>query len=52
MSARMGTGNDQAVGLEADHLQLCKFESAKSSNTRRVLQTFEVISQVLMQAQS
>jgi hypothetical protein len=49
-SARLFQGNDQAVGIDADHLQICKFESAKSANVKRVLQTFEAVL-MLMQAQ-
>ncbi|KAF4627331.1 hypothetical protein G7Y89_g10820 [Cudoniella acicularis] len=51
MSARFGTENDQAVGLDADYLQICKFKDAKTSNATRVLQTFGAVSR-LMQAQT
>jgi hypothetical protein len=39
----MFQSNDQAVGLEADHLQICKFADAKNTNAKRVLQTFEAV---------
>ena len=52
MSARFGTENDQAVGLDADHLQICKFRDATTSSANRVLQTFEAISrQILVQSE-
>jgi hypothetical protein len=47
MSARFGTDNDQAVGLDADHLDLCKFGNAKTPNASRVLQTFVAISKLM-----
>jgi hypothetical protein len=37
------TGNDRAVGLDADHLQICKFKDGDNSNAKRVLQTFEAL---------
>ena len=43
----MSNGNKQAVGLEADCLQICKFEDAKNANAKRVLQTFEAVMMLL-----
>ncbi|PVH84639.1 hypothetical protein DL98DRAFT_512067 [Cadophora sp. DSE1049] len=47
MSARFGTDNDQAVGLDADHLDICKFGNGKTPNASRVLQTFAAVSKLM-----
>jgi hypothetical protein len=41
MFARIGTDNDVAIRLDADHSQICKFENAKTSGARYVLQAFD-----------
>jgi hypothetical protein len=39
----MAMGNEKAVGLRANHLQICKFERADTEAARTVLRCFESI---------
>jgi hypothetical protein len=39
----MAIGNEKAIGLRANHLQICKFESADTEAARTVLRCFESI---------
>jgi len=40
-SARINTKNEKAVGLEADHIKICKFASTEDHNYSRVLKRIE-----------
>ncbi|KAI9782759.1 MAG: hypothetical protein M1816_001711 [Peltula sp. TS41687] len=42
-SARMGQQSERVIGLDADHRDICKFESTGDSNYKRVLKRLEAV---------